>query len=153
MIKTDEAMIYPGEVVLFSRWAEKQTDAELLAAVRQFVTLSHHPFLTDTHCGGTANFDSIEAFYAAVEAERVQQVSVARKRVLTVERRQEFKPNRKHLELALIDRDGYVCSHPGCGVLADLTIDHIVPLSRGGTDDLTNLRFLCRSHNSSKGDK
>ena len=153
MIKTNEAMIYPGEVVLFSRWAEQQADTDLLAAVRQFVALSRHPFLADTHCGGTANFDSIEAFYAAVEVERVRQVSVARKRVLTVERRQEFQTSRKHLELALIDRDGYVCSHRGCGILVDLTIDHIVPLPRGGTDELTNLRFLCRSHNSSKGNK
>jgi hypothetical protein len=138
MIKTDEAMIYPGEVILFSRWAEQQTDTDLLAAVRLFIALSHHPFLADTHCGGTANFESIEAFFAAVETERVHQVSVARKRVLSVERRQEFQSSRKDLGLALIDRDGYVCSHRGCGVLLD---------------ELTNLRFLCRSHNSSKGDK
>ncbi len=37
--------------------------------------------------------------------------------------------------------------------LEDLTIDHIAPLSKGGTDDLDNLRFLCRSHNSKKGDR
>ena len=34
---------------------------------------------------------------------------------------------------------------------ADLTIDHKVPLRRGGSNDLCNLQFMCRSHNSKKG--
>lgn len=33
----------------------------------------------------------------------------------------------------------------------DLTVDHIVPLNNGGTHDITNLRVICRSSNSSKG--
>jgi 5-methylcytosine-specific restriction endonuclease McrA len=31
------------------------------------------------------------------------------------------------------------------------TIDHIIPVSRGGTNDVDNLRLLCRSCNSKKG--
>mgnify|MGYP002813225513 FL=1 len=33
------------------------------------------------------------------------------------------------------------------------TIDHIVPLSRGGTNDLQNLTIACRSCNARKGTK
>lgn len=40
-----------------------------------------------------------------------------------------------------------------CGTDGDLTIDHIVPWSRGGTNDPENLRCLCRSCNSRKGAK
>lgn len=40
-------------------------------------------------------------------------------------------------------RDGYTCRK--CGHLTeDGDVDHIVPLSKGGTDDLGNLQWLCR---------
>jgi 5-methylcytosine-specific restriction endonuclease McrA len=45
------------------------------------------------------------------------------------------------------------CHWPGCDRTDDLTCDHIVPVSRGGTDDLHNLTVLCRSHNSQKGNR
>jgi hypothetical protein len=43
-----------------------------------------------------------------------------------------------------------VCAWPGCGAIDDLTADHVVPLSRGGTNDGAR-QVLCRSHNSVKG--
>ena len=38
-----------------------------------------------------------------------------------------------------------------CNSTDDLTIDHIMPIVLGGTNELTNLQVLCRSCNSSKG--
>ena len=38
-----------------------------------------------------------------------------------------------------------------CGATEDLTVDHIVPKARGGSDEPDNLRTLCRRHNSAKG--
>jgi RNase P/RNase MRP subunit POP5 len=67
-------------------------------------------------------------------------------------RRYEFAKVRNDLVLALIHRgDEYVCYRPDCGVIDDLTIDHIKPLSHGGGDDISNLRFACRKHNSERG--
>ena len=43
-----------------------------------------------------------------------------------------------------------------CGIRADeraLEVDHIVPKSLGGTDDITNYQALCYSCNSSKGNR
>ena len=41
----------------------------------------------------------------------------------------------------------------GCGAIDNLTIDHKVPLSREGTNDMENLQLLCHSCNASKGTK
>lgn len=49
----------------------------------------------------------------------------------------------------VMQRDGYACSE--CESPDELTLDHIWPYSRGGTDEPSNLRVLCRSCNSTKG--
>lgn len=40
-----------------------------------------------------------------------------------------------------------------CGATEDLTIDHIVPLSKGGLNIIDNVQPLCRRCNSSKGNR
>jgi 5-methylcytosine-specific restriction endonuclease McrA len=48
------------------------------------------------------------------------------------------------VRIAARDRCAY------CGSVGSLTIDHIVPVTRGGTNDMANLTFACKSCNSSK---
>ncbi|UKP00137.1 HNH endonuclease [Nostoc sp. UHCC 0870] len=51
-------------------------------------------------------------------------------------------------------RDKYQCQ--SCGKIAaeiDLTIDHIIPLARGGENDISNLHTLCFTCNQRKTDK
>ena len=55
------------------------------------------------------------------------------------------------LYTALTDRDGCRCKRCGAEPPSELTIDHILPLTRGGTNALDNLQLLCRPCNSSKG--
>ena len=62
-------------------------------------------------------------------------------------------PPREHKHYLYGLQEG-VCS--GCQVLfpfKNLTIDHIVPVSKGGQDHLDNLQLLCGYCNSSKGAK
>lgn len=55
------------------------------------------------------------------------------------------------LRQLVFERDGYLCRY--CDSSEDLTCDHVVPLVRGGTNDIENLATACRPCNSSKGDK
>lgn len=57
-------------------------------------------------------------------------------------------PTPKRIRDAVFQRDGRVCAK--CGRTESPTIDHIKPVSRGGSDDLSNLRVLCRSCNCRK---
>lgn len=79
------------------------------------------------------------------QLERIAKIEHVKKR------RTEFANGRSDLMLALIERDGYQCKN--CDSQENLSIDHIIPLSRGGSDELSNLRILCKSCNSSKGDR
>ena len=51
----------------------------------------------------------------------------------------------------LKDKNGDKCI--GCKERKKLTRDHIIPLSKGGTDDIENIQPLCRSCNCKKRDK
>lgn len=48
-------------------------------------------------------------------------------------------------------RDGFRCVY--CESIERLTIDHIIPVTRGGGNDPENLQTLCRKCNSAKGAK
>jgi 5-methylcytosine-specific restriction endonuclease McrA len=59
--------------------------------------------------------------------------------------------------LALYLRDDFSCAYCGQSLRgaapADVTLDHLLPRSAGGTNDATNLITACRSCNSSRQDK
>ncbi len=47
-------------------------------------------------------------------------------------------------------RDGFLCQY--CGDNKELTLDHLVPRSKGGKSTWTNLVTACKSCNARKGD-
>lgn len=54
-----------------------------------------------------------------------------------------------HLRKTVFERDAYRCRE--CGDHHDLVIDHIFPISRGGTNAVENLQTLCGKCNTVKG--
>lgn len=81
----------------------------------------------------------------------------------------ETKPKRKYINnstrMRIWNRDGRTCQI--CGVPTRFfrsgydtpfdrddvagSVDHIIPVSKGGTNDESNLRWACRSCNCSRG--
>lgn len=50
----------------------------------------------------------------------------------------------------IVENFGYVCAY--CGSGGPLEVDHFLPISQGGANDITNFVPACRSCNASKGD-
>lgn len=56
------------------------------------------------------------------------------------------------LRSTVFERDDFTCTY--CGARGGrLECDHIIPVARGGSDDMDNLTTACRSCNQSKRDK
>lgn len=51
----------------------------------------------------------------------------------------------------VLHRDGYRCQY--CGIKPALTIDHVLPRSRGGKDEWLNVVAACQKCNIKKGNK
>lgn len=56
---------------------------------------------------------------------------------------------RREKRRAIYNRDSRVCVY--CGSAHNLTLDHVVPVEAGGTNEATNLVTACRRCNSRKG--
>ncbi|WP_198427394.1 HNH endonuclease [Streptomyces buecherae] len=57
--------------------------------------------------------------------------------------RNRNRPGDFHKRRAMVlARDRFACQR--CGSASELEVDHLVPVSKGGTWDLTNLWVLCR---------
>ncbi len=65
--------------------------------------------------------------------------------------RRRFERHKRSLRWQVYVRDGIRCRQCGVTDEAELSVDHIVPIVAGGTDDLANLQILCKTCNQAKG--
>jgi len=89
----------------------------------------------------------VRQFNAAIEGEQVYLSKFVRPR--------HGRPNAKEwsvLRRAVFVRDNFTCTY--CGDRARrLECDHVTPVSRGGSNDQSNLTTACRACNRGKRDK
>ena len=57
---------------------------------------------------------------------------------------------RKITRRAVFARDGWTCQY--CGARSNLTVDHVIPRSKGGTSEWDNIVASCAPCNRRKGD-
>jgi hypothetical protein len=106
----------------------------------------------DSHAAPVSADQALASWRNITQPYLAREAPKAAKRSATSTRRQEYQAARPQLVLRMIERgDAYACTE--CGSVEDLSIDHIIPVSRGGGDDLENLRFLCVPCNSRKRDR
>ena len=65
--------------------------------------------------------------------------------------RYEYIRNWEEIRKSVFSRDANKCCK--CGSKKNLEVDHIKPISLGGTNDLENLQILCRKCNRTKGNR
>ncbi len=156
----DLVKLYNGDIIVQNRALDAAPE-RLLDAVKRAHWVRNDEFYGSVVYGppdqGPFNgrdeitFDEYLSFRRELE---VAEAAGVAKRKHTKARRASFTAMKSQLVLAMLDAGvRHICATDGCEVKENLTIDHILPLSRGGSDDLGNLQFLCRSHNSAKGDR
>ena len=99
---------------------------------------------------------TVETMLAVLDrAREIDKEAVARreaKREALEHRRRQFSSRRPRLVLLMLAAGvEHRCAH--CRTTENLTVDHILAVSRGGSDELDNLQFLCQPCNSRKGDR
>lgn len=145
--------------VMVREEALEVTPQELFESITLAFSHMDDRLLRDAGCGGcgllydraNGRFSvSYEEYLEILEEAEAITATKNGKKTLTKMRRSEFNTVKADLQLTLIDQ-GYEYRCVGCDTLENLSLDHITPLSRGGSDDLSNLQFLCQSCNSRKG--
>jgi len=94
------------------------------------------------------NGDSLDAIIVTAN-ELAKNLRLHRQRWRSPEVRYQRRPIPDDLRQRAYERDGHRCVI--CGTDAELTIDHIVPVSKGGANNLENFWTLCRPCNIRKG--
>jgi hypothetical protein len=105
-----------------------------------------------------ASSEMVLAVVAALEVEMEQTDPLERSRAAARDRVRRYRERRNladndwvQLTAQVYERDGYVCTY--CGdVDGPHQVDHVMPLAKGGTNDIDNLAVACKVCNASKRD-
>jgi 5-methylcytosine-specific restriction endonuclease McrA len=93
-------------------------------------------------------YEDYELITAAGEVYLLPRVVILKKYVKLPDRM--YKPNRRNIFL----RDNYSCAYCEKQLSTEeLSVDHIIPKSRGGKETWENLITACKSCNCTKGDR
>jgi hypothetical protein len=101
----------------------------------------------DQATGDTAEMREEAVAVAAVEAESVKRDKLIRKEA----KKANKKANAEQL-MQLIKRQSFRCALSGVEISPETArLDHIMPVSQGGTDEIVNLQWLHVDANTAKG--
>jgi|SRR6185503_8763625 len=127
----------------YMTWCYSLTEIE--EKINNCAYIYHHPIANDSLK------DDMKYFYNKLRDIQTKISAKKEKTKLIKDRRKQFQKIKKSLFLELKNIKKQVCEI--CNTDQKISIDHIISISNGGSDDLSNLRFLCTSCNSRKGNR
>ncbi len=92
---------------------------------------------------------AVEAIKRAAKAEGVPILASRAGPIVEPSRRAEATRAARDAFRRVGERDGFSCRH--CGAGRNLTVDHVVAVVNGGSDEDENFQILCAPCNSRKG--
>lgn len=96
--------------------------------------------------------EGISETLAMIDRARVEKQLREKGKSAAKQTRKEAKSRYDSLFMEVGRRDGFACA--ACGYAGnDLQLDHVMPVAKGGTNDLGNLQLLCPPCNLSKSDR
>lgn len=131
-----------------------QIDQDKLASEKELLTVIAEKIADSvTECKSFQGAQWYEAFrYLWQEVHKASGAEFThhlRTNDITKVTRRDINPSKR---LAVYRRDSFTCTL--CGTPGgDLTLDHVTPLARGGSDEIENLTTACRDCNVRKGVK
>lgn len=136
--------------------SEKRKEQEALAKVDQacVLLLESAPYLFNRGDGqgGWILYEIAKAFWKAGYDFMGEGMTIRPEK--PAQRRSRASSEWQAIRLQIAARDGLVCHYCSAAVKpSSFTVDHIVPVYKGGSDDLSNLVACCRRCNSKKGTK
>lgn len=165
--------------VIYDRWLEPNKERELKRKRTWTTQRYHEQYKLDpehrerakavTKEWAEQNHDRMLAHSRASKARNREAVNAkARARYLANQEKERARAAKQNADrqqavgrftaediLTLLEQQGYRCAAPHCriDVLRDFHCDHILPLSRGGTNWPDNIQILCPACNLSKNDR
>lgn len=131
----------------------RETDSRFSArkgCPRQYVNRGHAGRIdphTSAHCEWCGELKAPSEFYVNKRGIR-RRGNTCKACYMAAQRVRRLRGATLRQWLAMVEWYGGACLC--CGVVAPMTIDHVVPVSRGGAGDIANLQPLCFSCNSRK---
>ena len=161
-ILVDDVLTLSGHGITMHNDAVRRSPEFVHDAIRKAFAIERDEYLQNAWSGGSGPLVGKTLTYTEFLQWRGIQDGLGMARTATrsvkttcvARRRRQYDGRRDTIVLRMLAEGGlYQCVYDGCGEVNNLTVDHILPLSKGGTDELNNLQFLCKTHNSAKGDR
>lgn len=131
---------------------EREAAAKVDQACALLVEAAPYLFSRGDGQGGWILYEIAKAFWKAGYDFMGEGVTIRPEK--PAPRRSRASSEWQAIRLQIAARDGLVCHYCSATVKpSSFTVDHIVPVFKGGTDDLSNLVACCRRCNSKKGTK